>query len=171
MSTAAVKASPQTQRAFSNSDDHVTPVHNGLSGHVTSTPAGVEEHVSDPVTSETANGKSDDIVTTDFRRDISLGDDSDEEESTAGEGDTVPYESTTTDTIPDPVEPLDFIESHAHRFSSSVLTPHNGHFAAAGGGGGSRVGGGAGGGAVRPHSHIGTVGHRYENWNVMMQVG
>ena len=158
MSTAAVETSPRTQRAFTASGNHVAPIRNRLNGHVTTTPASVEDHLSDHVTFETANGNSDDIVTVDFRRDISLGDDSDEE-STAGEGDTVPYESTTTDTIPDPAEPVDFIESHPRSYSSCVVTSH---FTA---GGGGRVGG-AGGGAVRPHSHIGTVGHRYENWSV-----
>ena len=68
-----------------------------------------------------------------------------DEDSTAEEGgDTVPYESTTTDTLPDPVDPIDFIETRPSCYPEP--TACNGHH--------------TGGRGVSPEDH-----HRSENWN------
>ena len=58
--------------------------------------------------------------------DPDIGNESDEDESTAGEGgDTLPNETTTTDTVPELHEPLDYIESRP-RTTLAPPTSHNG---------------------------------------------
>lgn len=74
----------------------------------------------------------------------SVGNDSDEDSTAEEGGDTVPYESTTTDTLPDPVEPIDFIESRPSCYPDPAAC--NGHH--------------TGGRGVAAEDH-----HRSENWS------
>ena len=79
---------------------------------------------------------------------ISFGEESDEEGSTAEEGewDTVPSETTTTDFHPEAVEPLDYIETNPRIDSRGPVI--------------------SGGYDVPP-----PPSHRYENWSILVNVG
>ena len=154
MTTIAVEVSPQTRRAFVVSGDHVKQ-----NGHVTDHMTQDSANIGDHMTSEgygVTDHVTSNIITAEEEEEEEEGgggmsmEESDEEESTAGEGgDTFPYESTTTDTIPDPVDPVDFIENHPRSFSAPTIT-RNGH---------------------HPNSKGVAISHlqRYENWNAEMQ--
>lgn len=105
---------------------HVTDVASRLGGHVANNGSIGEPSVSSVVANES------------------------DEDSTAGEGDTVPHESTTTDTIPDPIDPIDFIESHPRSYTEPASNFAR-HIEERG---------------VPMEEH-----HRYENWGMQMEEG
>lgn len=79
---------------------------------------------------------------------ISLGEESDEEGSTAGEGETtIPSESTNTDFLPEPMEPVDYIEANPRIRSKGAMVSE--------------------GYDVPPPP----PSHRYENWSILMNAG
>ena len=134
--SAAIDVSPRTRRAFISSGGHVQ------NGHVTNELALRGSHV------RFEAGRRGDRGSESKEGEESMGEESDNE-CTAGDLDTVPYESTTTDTIPEHVEPIDFIESKPRSYSESALPPDNGC---------PRIGGAPESGGF----------HRYENWNLMI---
>lgn len=87
---------------------------------------------------------------------LSASEESNEEASTAEEGvDSVPnYESTTTDNIIDSVEPIDYIESNPRLSTANELHYHAN---------GALIGRCNNG----PHMPS-PLGHRYENWSVVL---
>lgn len=93
---------------------------------------------------------------------LSASEESNEEASTAEEGlDSVPnYESTTTDNIVDSMtfEPIDYIESNPRLSTTRELHYHaNGH--------GALIG------SHNNDPHVPSpLGHRYENWSVVLQL-
>lgn len=93
---------------------------------------------------------------------LSASEESNEEASTAEEGlDSVPnYESTTTDNIVDSMtfEPIDYIESNPRLSTAGELHYHaNGH--------GALIG------SRNNDPHVPSpLGHRYENWSVVLQL-
>ena len=174
MSTVAVDASPRTRRAFSASvtAGHATDGANRrlMMGHVAigASSRRVMSHVTDgagrQVSSRTdgTSGHVDRLSGVDSKHDShvtkhvsnndssirelrgSVGNDSDEDSTAEEGGDTVPYESTTTDTLPDSVEPIDFIESCPSSYPDPAAC--NGHH--------------TGGRGVAAEDH-----HRSESWS------
>ena len=92
------------------------------------------------------------------RMKLSISDESNEDQSTAEEGrDSLPnYESTTTDNIAEPIEPVDFIETNPRLHSQTEYRFH------------------ANGAVIGSHGNSQVPppppGHRYENWNVELQI-
>lgn len=140
MSTVRVEVSPQMRRALIRPSDHdsVTPRHSYVDSERANESDTVGNHVIHHVTSD-ENGVG---------GRLSVEEESNEESTAGEEEDTVPWETTTTDTLPETIDPIDFIESHPRSYSESAL-PRNGHLA--------------------PTTADGQ-GHRYENWSVMAQM-
>ena len=125
--------------------------------------SGASVSCNDNVTSSESHVTKDDDHVTPIhqwhqRQDVPHGRDEEEsEDDTAGEGgDTLPPDSTstaTTDAVNDPLEPIDFIETHPHSHAHCFN----------------------GGAAVRStsgRSYLpGSQGIHYENWNILEVMG
>lgn len=134
------------QDITNNDDNHVTQTAN----HVTSNGRNLNNigvygvHARTQYTSHVTNHvttKEVDPLTSEV---VDIGEETDEDESTAGEDNvSVTVDSSTTDNLLDPIEPIDFIEANPR-----LSHPHTSH---------------------HPHSIGGKRdGNRYENWSMLV---
>ena len=166
MTTNGAEVAPEVQQTFDMSSpasdgittvtDHMIPTGNHMTYRQSYTVD--PQHHQDEDGSETGAVQKHNVNTS--YANISEGESTPEEE---GGGDTVPYESTTTDTIPEAMDPIDFIENSPPKYPPpACLAMHNGRFT----GGASMTVGASGRGGGGGGGFCAVAGHKYENWSI-----